>query len=551
MKKQVIACLTIMVCSMLGSLSPVYAETTNETSTATTLSSTSEKNSQTVETTSSTARVEQQSTITEKSQNEEKTLITQSALRAGSESQLKDAEGSLKLLPHPQTLKFNDAYFSKIEFSTDKFSYAKESKNHVIIPYDTQGIITITYDNAATEIATGRTLNLTLTISDFYFREGLDKGNHIDGEIEIGFHVKDNIRLLNLYAAKEQFHFQYADGNKEKYNDSFYLTTGSLNFQRLATWDDKIPNYIGASRYEFSSPVSNYSNIYVPTDSEISSKLQELSGLPFKGENRITYGFMGPSDKIEQGFNGDDKLETYTKFGITYLAKNDFSFFIGTSGREGRDPEGGKPINEKNEFIGKNLFIDAFNNHAIVSLDTAIPYLAFELDISKVDNFTGKALAGATFTLTQNDDQTKVKTVVSGSDGKLSFDTLIPGKTYTLAETGVPDGYADNKLAWQVSVLDVEPNAQGKNPTTQELALSIKDNQGKNLATFTGIREPQIGNTAKTYQYTMEVRNLRKGLLPKTGSSGKSFYYTVAIISAVAAASIYGWTMYRSRKESV
>ncbi len=84
-------------------------------------------------------------------------------------------------------------------------------------------------------------------------------------------------------------------------------------------------------------------------------------------------------------------------------------------------------------------------------------------------NETGKALAGASFELRQDD--TLLKTVESASDGTVSFGKLETG-TYVLTETAAPSGYEKSDGSWTVVV-------DGDNTT-----VSIISNDG--ATDFTG-----------------------------------------------------------------
>lgn len=77
------------------------------------------------------------------------------------------------------------------------------------------------------------------------------------------------------------------------------------------------------------------------------------------------------------------------------------------------------------------------------------------LDIVKVDKDTRKPLANALFTLTGSDGSKQ--TIGTGGDGKVFFENLIYGVTYTWEETKAPHGYQlskNNKGTWTVGKHD-------------------------------------------------------------------------------------------------
>ena len=77
------------------------------------------------------------------------------------------------------------------------------------------------------------------------------------------------------------------------------------------------------------------------------------------------------------------------------------------------------------------------------------------LDIVKVDQDTRKPLANALFTLTGSDGSKQ--TLGTGGDGKVFFENLVYGVTYTWEETKAPHGYQldeNNTGTWTVGKHD-------------------------------------------------------------------------------------------------
>lgn len=123
-------------------------------------------------------------------------------------------------------------------------------------------------------------------------------------------------------------------------------------------------------------------------------------------------------------------------------------------------------------------------------------------------------LPGANFKLTDENDIEA--TAISGSDGKVSFTDLLPGK-YTLEETDAPDGYTGSDEVWNVEI-DLSGNITIKNsegvPVSGEFIVvnnfintyeleAKKKVTGTALLTepqeFTFELKPEAGGTAVAY----------------------------------------------------
>ncbi len=76
---------------------------------------------------------------------------------------------------------------------------------------------------------------------------------------------------------------------------------------------------------------------------------------------------------------------------------------------------------------------------------------AGNLEFTKVDE-NGNPLSGATFTLTADEDSTFVLTTVSDGDGKVSFNNIPSGHTYTMEETKAPTGYVKAEQTMKIPV---------------------------------------------------------------------------------------------------
>lgn len=74
-----------------------------------------------------------------------------------------------------------------------------------------------------------------------------------------------------------------------------------------------------------------------------------------------------------------------------------------------------------------------------------------DITINKVSSEDNKALAGAQFTLTRDDNTSDIVNATSNSSGQIIFKNLIEG-TYTLTEISAPDGYQIADASYKVIV---------------------------------------------------------------------------------------------------
>ena len=87
-------------------------------------------------------------------------------------------------------------------------------------------------------------------------------------------------------------------------------------------------------------------------------------------------------------------------------------------------------------------------NWETITIENSPASQKFSFSFTKTDT-SGKALPGATFTLTGED---YTQTATSGENGTVTFTDLKPGKIYQLEETRAPGGYLLSTETWTIKV---------------------------------------------------------------------------------------------------
>ena len=183
--------------------------------------------------------------------------------------------------------------------------------------------IVLTYENVATDKATGKKLNATVTLSNFATSPQDWVFNTQNSYILVYSNYVDNVSLANVTAAKQKFTLSYADGTA--YDNKYYLTTGSLNFQ-------------DGNRYEFSSPDQGQVATFLNKDTLMSDHIQNINGSASKSINQAFMAPIGNKETVDD--IPDTSEDALTKLGVTYLVNNGSSFWVGVSGNKGAEPQG-------------------------------------------------------------------------------------------------------------------------------------------------------------------------------------------------------------------
>lgn len=183
--------------------------------------------------------------------------------------------------------------------------------------------ITITYKNVAKDKDTGESLDVTLTLSDFVTEKIDTRGANADSTpyIFVYSNYVDSVSQFNVVAMKQATSYSYSKSGKA-YDKPFYQTFGSLNFQ-----DD--------NRYEFTAPGDGVKATFLNQGTAIANKLQKVSG---KASNKVSQAFMGQVGTQQPEGAWDTRPEALTQLGVTYLANNGASVWLGVSGGNGKEP---------------------------------------------------------------------------------------------------------------------------------------------------------------------------------------------------------------------
>ena len=170
----------------------------------------------------------------------------------------------------------------------------------------------------------------------------------------------------------------------------------------------------------------------------------------------------------------------------------------------------------KQSVFGSLLYPETstVQDETTVTLDTS------KVTIVKLDEETGKALAGATFVLTDNTGK-QIATWTSTTNAYVIRN--LPNGTYTLKETAAPEGYILNDKEITFEITDSNRNilinvnnkeyekkatiikidADTKEPVAGAI-LVVKDSNGKEITQFTTTDKPYVLEDLENGTYTVE-----------------------------------------------
>lgn len=165
----------------------------------------------------------------------------------------------------------------------------------------------------------------------------------------------------------------------------------------------------------------------------------------------------------------------------------------------------------------------------------------FKYTVKKIDRQTGELLNGATFAIYRGDSDsgTPYQTLTTGengqADGQVTFTGLDAG-TYTIKETGVPTGYINSNVSFQVTIT---PMYDGANETMTVTGVTY---------TVTGVElgQPDAGLVEDATEDdgvaggTVVVQNAKSIFqLPATGAAGITLFAVLGLLIAGVGVMVY------------
>lgn len=175
--------------------------------------------------------------------------------------------------------------------------------------------------------------------------------------------------------------------------------------------------------------------------------------------------------------NGDSAFYKADKVYVTYVATVNTAALISIAGEL-------KPnTNHVDLHYTNNMNVDSDITGNTVNVYT------FTLNVGKVDgNNTTKTLPNATFKLTSKNDAEFVKTLITGTDGSVTFTGLKAG-TYYVEETVAPEGYNINSKKFEITIstqgIVTGDNVKDNKLVVTDFPLSVPQTGGAGTVMFT------------------------------------------------------------------
>lgn len=125
-----------------------------------------------------------------------------------------------------------------------------------------------------------------------------------------------------------------------------------------------------------------------------------------------------------------------------------------------RDDDNDGVLNKDEEHTLTILYMERGANQSNCKMNFTLPnstvvtpnqIATADLKLTKVTT-SDEAIENAQFTLVNDNDTTDTHTITSSKDGKITFDKLKEGNTYTLTEVSVPSPYVPETTQWKVKI---------------------------------------------------------------------------------------------------
>lgn len=211
-----------------------------------------------------------------------------------------------------------------------------------LIEVNSGDTVTAKWSERATDIESGRKLDLTIYVTDIIKVDGGPQGvadaysslpYYKDGVLEQGhstFNVYsnsvDSFTFNNVAGAKLKYVYTYSDTG-EQYDKDFYITTGSHDWSKSATSPSQ--------DFEFSSPVSGVKSTFINADSYLGSTARTVYGA---ASSLASTGFGVDPKYHEETSYPDDILwhddsgdYVFNRIGVSYLVSNGAEIVTGVS----------------------------------------------------------------------------------------------------------------------------------------------------------------------------------------------------------------------------
>ena len=305
------------------------------------------------------------------------------------------------------------------------------------------------------------------------------------GNNRMGLRMKYQIKLSDEVELDNFRLINHGEGSKVKaynYDDSVYFATPSI---RKISYTDKTRDVYFNKKSNGENLKGAVFNLY----EIINGEKRHLTSSQSDNEGKIEFKYLGKGDYI---------LEEVRMIGFDDLVPIEFS-------------------------INEDMEIEGLNDKNIENILN--PY---RLVVNKMDN-NEIALAGAKFELCKLADINNYLEVIE-EDSIFTFSDLSVGE-YILRETIVPDGYVSMKDQTIVINHDASVLINGERYAFNEVSY-LEDSPYS-------LKEEVAENDSKVNVITFDAINIKKGILPSTGSNKMFMYFIIPALLLLTSLGIY------------